>query len=216
MKSRSHKFPGELLLQRVTILLLCVAVFTTALGCGNSANLNKNKDFLALKYRVDRMEGAVEPPEGTPVQPPAPTETVMTSPPRPALTQAPALTRGRENQYYQQAMDLYKQGYYNRAAAMFAALAEQAPSNPLAPNALYWLGECFYSQAMYREAMSEFGRVVQDYPNSTKAPDAMLKIAYSLSMLKDGPAAMAVLRELLARYPKSEAAEAVRSGKMVF
>ena len=186
------------------------------IGCTNSSNLNKNKDFLALKYRVDRMEGDGKPADGSPGEQTGTTETVFTPPPRPALPQAPPMTPGQENKYYQQAMDLYKQGYYDRAAAMFAWLAGQAPTNALAPNALYWLGECFYSQTLYREAMSEFGRVVQEYPKSAKAPDAMLKIAYSLSMLKDGPAAMAVLRELLARYPDSPAGKSVRSGKTVF
>ena len=197
-------------------MLLCVALFFGTIGCGNSANLNKNKDFLALKYRLDRLENSNKDTDSSPSQSTGPTETVITPPARPALPSAPPLASGQESKYYQAAMDLYKKGYYDQAAARFAQLAGQSPTNALAPNALYWLGECFYSQTLYREAMSEFGRVVQDYPNSNKAPDAMLKIAYSMSKLKDGPAAMAVLRELLVRYPKSQAANTVRSGKTLF
>ena len=117
---------------------------------------------------------------------------------------------------YDQAMSIMRRGDYVSAGELFDRIAVNAPAHKLAPNALYWKGECFYARGLYQEAINQFSQVIQRYPDSAKAPDAQLKVVYSYNALGDGLTAMANLRGLLEYYPKSPAAEKVRSGKTIF
>jgi tol-pal system protein YbgF len=117
---------------------------------------------------------------------------------------------------YNEARARFVKDDFKGAAPIFQRIAEQAPSHVLAPNALYWLGECDYSQKHFDEAIRQFDRVVKNYPQSHKAPDAMLKIAYSYHMLGDGKSAMAHMRTLVETYPKSQAAMMVKGGQTLF
>jgi tol-pal system protein YbgF len=90
------------------------------------------------------------------------------------------------------------------------------PQGRLAPNARYWLGECHYAQGDFREAFMEFRQGINDYPSSAKAPDYLLKMAYCQSRLGDGPGAMESMRLLLDRYPESDSARMVQSGRSSF
>jgi tol-pal system protein YbgF len=91
-------------------------------------------------------------------------------------------------------------------------LAEN-PGGRLAPNARYWLGECYYAQGRFREAADEFQRCADDYPQTDKAADSLLKLSFSYDRLGDGPRAMSALDRLLGQYPKSNAAGLIRSGR---
>jgi TolA-binding protein len=53
--------------------------------------------------------------------------------------------------------------------------------------------------------------VVTRYPDSPKTPGALLKLGYSQDGLKQRDAAEATLREVIRRYPNSEAAEQAQS-----
>ncbi len=92
-------------------------------------------------------------------------------------------------------------------------MLNQHPGGRLAPNARYWLGECYYAQGRFREAAAEFQRCASDYPQSAKAPDALLTLSYSYDRLGEGPQAMAALDQLLSRYPRSNAAAMMKSGR---
>lgn len=84
-----------------------------------------------------------------------------------------------EQQDYDTAFTLMKQGYYERAAKGFRDFIAQYPQSELRDNAQYWLGEAFYVVRNYRQAIEEFRKVFVDYPKSPKAPDALLKTGYS-------------------------------------
>ena len=129
---------------------------------------------------------------------------------------APSLAPEAVPSHYDRARSLYVQGRLEEAARMFGDLAESAPRHHLAPNALYWLGECYYDRRDLQQAIKEFSKVVKEYPDSPKAPDALLKIVMSYNLLDEGPVAMANLRQLLMRYPKSNAAKMVKTGKINF
>ncbi len=106
-----------------------------------------------------------------------------------------------------------KQKKYDQAGAVFNEMLYQYPNGKLAPNARYWLGECHYASGRYSQAATEFQRCADDYPRSDKAPDALLKLSYSYDRLGDGPRAMAVMDQLLTRYPGSSAAGLIKSGR---
>ncbi|MDR2935222.1 MAG: tol-pal system protein YbgF [Candidatus Adiutrix sp.] len=118
-----------------------------------------------------------------------------------------------EDAVYQEAQRLLKAGQYTQAAGVFSRMLAENPGGRLAPNARYWLGECYYAQGRYREAAGEFQRCADDYPKTDKAADALLKLSYSYNRLGDGHRAMAALDRLLGRYPNSNAAGLIKSGR---
>ena len=117
---------------------------------------------------------------------------------------------------YKKGRSLYLEKRFGEAALIFKDFISKYPKHPLAPNALYWLGECYYSQAYYVKAAQEFQRVVENYPGSTKAPDAILKWSYSLLKLGKYKEAESRLKYVVAQYPKSSAAAIVREKSPLF
>jgi tol-pal system protein YbgF len=91
------------------------------------------------------------------------------------------------------------------------ALAEEAlrlflrkyPSDRLAPDANYWLGEALFQRQRYREAAESFLAVSTKYETASKAPDAMLRLGQSLAALGEKEAACASFGELGRKYPRA-------------
>jgi tol-pal system protein YbgF len=91
------------------------------------------------------------------------------------------------------------------------ALAEQTfrdflhkyPSDRLAPEAQYWLGESLFQDKQYRDAAESFLTVSTKYENTARAPDALLRLGQSLAALGEKEAACASLGEVLRKYPRA-------------
>lgn len=89
------------------------------------------------------------------------------------------------------------------------ALAEQAfrdflkkyPSERLAPEAQYWLGESLYQRQRYRDAGESFLAVTTKYEHSGKAPEALLRLGQSLAAMHQKEAACATFGEVARKYP---------------
>ncbi len=108
---------------------------------------------------------------------------------------------------------LYRKAYgelqanqIEQAASDFRELVRRYPRHDYADNAQYWLGETFYARHDYNSAAPIFQSVVARWPSSNKAPDALLKLAYCLLSLGDGPAGRNVLGQVAEHYPRTEAA----------
>jgi tol-pal system protein YbgF len=134
-------------------------------------------------------EGAVKP--GTPATVPA--EVV------------PA-TIAQEQQEYDAAFALLKQGQYERAGKRFRDFIRAHPKSPLADNAQYWIGESAYVVRNFRQALEEFSKLLREHPASPKAPDAMLKVGYCYYELADWGKARETLNQVLTRYPNTPVA----------
>src|SRR5690606_26464495 len=80
------------------------------------------------------------------------------------------------------------------------------PDSPLLPNAWYWLGESYYVTQNYDLAIEAFATLLEVYPGSRKEPDALLKLGYCRIALGERGRGEAVLRDLTARYPGTDAA----------
>jgi tol-pal system protein YbgF len=103
---------------------------------------------------------------------------------------------------------LYEQGYgqllarnYAGAETSFTNFLASFPSDKLAGNAQYWLGESFYVRGKYRQAADSFLKGYTKYEKSPKAPDSLLKLAMSLKKLGQKDAACTTFLELNAKYP---------------
>ena len=77
------------------------------------------------------------------------------------------------------------------------------PSDRLAPEAQYWLGESLFQQQQYRDAAESFLAVSTKYEATARAPEALLRLGQSLAALGEKEAACASLGEVLRKYPRA-------------
>lgn len=132
----------------------------------------------------------------------------MAAPPVPATPTAPTRTVSTaEQQDYDAAFGLMKQGRYQQAIKGFRAFLAKYADSPLADNAQYWIAEGSYVLRDYKAAQDEFGKVMSSYPNSPKAPDALLKIGFIHQELHDADQARKTLQDVVQRFPQSSAAK---------
>lgn len=123
----------------------------------------------------------------------------------PELPQRPVLS-GSDQDNYQAAFDLLKNGQYMDSAEAFRQFLVVFPSSPLADNAQYWLAETYYVQRQFTTALPAFELVVTSYPNSIKLPDALLKIGFCNYELSQWDQARAALERVVREFPDTTAA----------
>lgn len=111
-----------------------------------------------------------------------------------------------QQQEYETAFDLMKQGNYERAIKSFRVFVARHPDSSLADNAQYWIAEANYVLRNYKLALEEFTKVLALYPDSTKAPDSLLKIGYVYYETAAYAKARSTLNDVIARYPNTTAA----------
>ncbi len=108
--------------------------------------------------------------------------------------------------FYQEGIDLYRQGKYEDAKIKFETFLATKPDESYVDNALYWIGECFYGQELFHEAANYFHRIVKEYPNANKVPDALLKVSLTYQKLGKIDSAREMLKYLMDAFPGTEAA----------
>ncbi len=146
---------------------------------------------------IDRRVGELERRGGAP----APSEAAGAAAPPASPASA------QEQQDYDAAFTLMKQGSYDRAAKSFSDFIVKYPQSALRDNARYWLGEAYYVARNFRKALDEFGKVLSEYPNSAKAPDALLKTGYCHYELGEWAKARETLNQAMSRYPGTPTAK---------
>jgi tetratricopeptide (TPR) repeat protein len=99
-----------------------------------------------------------------------------------AKTQTPVAARtqatvtGRDSRVrvaYSDALERFRARRFAEAIDIFQWLLAQDPSNPLASNCEYWIGESYFGLADYKEAYAAFKRVTT-YTGSAKRNDAVV------------------------------------------
>ncbi|MCU1274996.1 MAG: Tetratricopeptide 2 repeat protein, partial [Bryobacterales bacterium] len=85
------------------------------------------------------------------------------------------------------------------------------PEAPLAPAAQFWIGNIYFAQGDYENAVKAFDAVLERFPANNKTPDAMLWKGKALVKLDKRNAGANEFRELVRRYPGSEAATSARA-----
>lgn len=146
--------------------------------------------------------GAASPTEPTVEQ------ATLSAPPSPPATPS-ILPAGTPKEQYDFAYKLVRQGDYAQAERAFREFGQLNPSDPLAGNARYWLGETYYVRDDFVQAADVFIGVVTGYPDSPKRPHSMLKLGMSLLAMGQKPEGCATLSELLDNY--TEGADATRT-----
>ena len=160
----------------------------------------RQRDLIAdIDRRLSELErrGAA-PAEG------AARETAVGAPPAAADT-APA-NLAQEQQEYDAAFALLKQGQHERAGKRFREFIKAHPKSPLAGNAQLWVAESAYVVRNFKQALVEFSKVIQDYPDSPKVSAALLKVGHTYYELADWSKARETLNQVITRYPNTQEA----------
>lgn len=134
----------------------------------------------------------------------------------PAVAAAvPRTTTPAQQQEYDAAFGLMKQGLYDKAIKAFRDFLAKNPNSGLADNAQYWIGEGNYVLRNYKLALEEYTKVLA-YPQSPKMADALLKIGYVHYELGAFDKARKTLTDVQARFPGTPVAKlaATRLEKM--
>ncbi|MGB8364854.1 MAG: tol-pal system protein YbgF [Rhizomicrobium sp.] len=113
------------------------------------------------------------------------------------------------------AMNLLAQAQYDEARGAFRNFADTYPKDPLAPQAVYWVGDIAYVQKDYPSAARAFAEELKKYPSSPRAPESMLKLGQSLLAMNQKQEGCTALAALGSKYPGASKtivsqAEAVR------
>ena len=141
---------------------------------------------------------------------PAPNNTPAnqgTPPPSAADNSAPSpMSSVSSDTLYQNALRDFSTGKYDLARQEFSDFIKTFPTNELASNAQFYLGEISYQQGNYQDALAQYEIVMGNYPKSFKLAAAMLKKAFAELELGMKSSGIRDLRELVRRFPGSDEA----------
>ena len=104
---------------------------------------------------------------------------------------------------YNYAFKLLNQAKYAEAGQQFEQFIANYPSDPLAGNAYYWLGETHYVRRDYVKASDQFRQGFEAKPNGPKAADNLLKLSMSLNALGRSKDACVVLDQVIKKFSSS-------------
>ena len=110
---------------------------------------------------------------------------------------------------YEMGIQKFNDKVFVEAAGLFEALIQADPTNKLAGNCQYWIGECEYAAKNFDKAIAAFEKSLE-YANSPKNDDAMIMLGLSYKRVAHEEIAQQYFERLLAEYPDSEYASLAR------
>lgn len=120
------------------------------------------------------------------------------------------LVETAEKRDYESALGVFRKGDFGNAQTSFLDFLSRYPTSGYRPSALFWLGNAQYAGKDYKDALASFRALVSGAPDHMRVPESILAIANCQLEMKDSKAARKTLEDLVARYPKSEAAVAAK------
>ena len=94
---------------------------------------------------------------------------------------------------------------YALAQDSFRNFLSKYPSDRLAGDATFWLGESLFQRQRFRDAAEAFLNVSTKFEANPRAPDALLRLGQSLAALGEKEAACASLGEVMRKFPRASA-----------
>lgn len=157
-------------------------------------------------YKIKELSAKVAAVEGKP----AASSEKAAAPP---AQQEKGKTGQNPSDVYNRSYQDYVNGNYDLALTGFQAYLTEFPDATLAPNAQYWIGECYYGKGEYKKAIDALDKVAANYPKSEKISAAILKAGFAYLELKDKTKAKAYLKKVVDQFPNSKEA-ALAKGKL--
>ncbi len=125
----------------------------------------------------------------------------------PPENKSPEMGKLGEDQLYDLALNLYREGKYELSINRFQDFVKRFPSSDKADNAYFWIGECYMALNQYSQAILSYQKVIERYPKGNKVPSAMLRQAIAFLELKDVTPAKLLLKKIIKRHSKSPEAK---------
>jgi tol-pal system protein YbgF len=167
-------------------------------------------DIQGLLQSIDgKISGGVSTPQNGYSGAPSPGSSLQTQPnPQPpqATSPVPTMPAVSADTLYQNALRDFSTGKYDLARQEFGDYVKNFPTNDLASNAQFYLGEISYAQGDYQNAIAQYEIVTGNYPKSFKLAAAQLKKAFAEIELGMKSTGIRDLREVLRRFPGSDEA----------
>ena len=108
---------------------------------------------------------------------------------------------------YQNALRDFNTGKYDMSRQEFSDYVKNFPTDDLAGNAQFYLGEIAYAQSDYPDAISQYETVLTNYPNSFKLEASLLKKGLAEIQLGKKQAGIKDLQQVMKRFPGSDEAK---------
>jgi len=105
---------------------------------------------------------------------------------------------------YSNALRDFTSGKYDLARQEFDDYIKNFPSNDLASNSQFYIGELFYAQKDFKDAITAYDAVLENYPHSFKLAASEYQKAVSELELGLKAAGVRDLREVVRKFPGSD------------
>ncbi len=106
---------------------------------------------------------------------------------------------------YKKGLEALKVGDTALAEQNFQLILNKYPSDKLAGNAQYWLGEVYYKDGDYKKAAVAFGKGYEKYKSGNKGADSLYKLGVTMSQMNNKSEACAAFKALPVEFPTSDA-----------
>jgi tol-pal system protein YbgF len=183
-------------------------------------SLNERVSFIERQLGIDAavpsagMSAAQRPAQPLPSQsPPVEPPSSVTAkqpptgmPPAGAPVEIVEPPASLEEKLYREAYATLKRGAADQAVELFEAFLKQNPASPLAPDAVYWIGEAKFSAGRFPEAVLQFDRVIKEFPGSRKELNALLKQGLAFEKMSDRRSARIIFQKLVQQNPHTSQA----------
>jgi tol-pal system protein YbgF len=170
----------------------------------------------SMKETIDELRQSVDRRPAQIVYQPAPQESTSSG----STGSAPPPDADPGKMYENAFLDVRK-GNYELAIGQLRDLLSYYGQSEYAPNAHYWIGECYYSLAGtgnqddshpdYDSAVVEFSYLVEKYPDSDRIPTALYKLGRCYEELGNSRQARSNYQRVVDDYPKSLEAKPARN-----
>ncbi|WP_193173601.1 tol-pal system protein YbgF [Nisaea nitritireducens] len=158
-----------------------------------------------LKESEAKALDAAPAPAAEAGQVPAPASAPETVASTPSAGPQQILPEGTPEEQYKHAFTYLQKQDFASAEQALSAFLERHPKNPLAGNAMYWLGETYYVRKDFANAAKTFATGYTDYPGSSKTADNLLKLGFSLARMDRKEDACVTFDQLKTDFPNASA-----------
>jgi tol-pal system protein YbgF len=106
--------------------------------------------------------------------------------------------------FYRGAYSDYSMGKFELACSGFQSFVDKYSDAELAPQAQFYIGECFYSRSMWLQALEEYKKVEEHYRGSDLVSSARLKMGLCYELLGKKNEASNVFSSIVNDFPQNQ------------
>jgi tol-pal system protein YbgF len=107
--------------------------------------------------------------------------------------------------HYDMGVGFIRQKDYASAEQTFRDFLQRYPSDRLAGDANYFLGESLFNRRQYQDAAEAYLVVTTNFENTARAPEALLRLGQSLAAIRQKEMACASFAQIDRKYPRASA-----------